>query len=93
MGATVRTAKAVRRTPAKPGAARDKAAEIASCKAQLAELRTLIRSKTEAQMVAEMTPEERADYDVMRRRMRILHMTDKELMKLYYDMKRERYRR
>ena len=69
------------------------AATVASCKAQAEWLRKWIHSKTEEQMVAEMTPEVREDYQAMCKRMRILHMTDKELMELYYDMKRERYRR
>jgi hypothetical protein len=58
----------------------------------LAELRRLRRERPLSVLLAEMTPEEREDYEAMRKRMRILPMTDKELMKLYRDMKRERYR-
>ncbi|MGD0090966.1 MAG: hypothetical protein ABSE73_13695 [Planctomycetota bacterium] len=69
------------------------AATVARCKEQAESLRKLLHSKTEEQVVAEMAPEVREDYVAMCKRMRILNMTDKELMKLYYDMKRERNRR
>jgi len=96
MAGSLRATRTSRTVPAKghlPQGHPYDAATIAECKAQVEELRRLFREKPLAVLLAEMTPEERHDHEEMCRSLRIPGMTNKDLTKLWDDMKRERYAR